>query len=182
MTFSIFGELVLPLQTFADVSSISVERLYPLSPHQNTIFTDITSALSTRQSTLYHHESPTANTATWEKFRILLGKPGTGKSQVLICVIDYAIRSEMSVLVAAPLALLAQGYNAIFLADIDTDTLHGAFNILIHGPHLNYINYALNKYDLAVIDEASDFISHFQHHGFYIQSHEHTPRCSTSRR
>ena len=138
-----------------DASSISVDRLYPLSPHQTAIFTDITAALSTRQRILDHHQSPTQNTATWEKFRVLLGKPGTGKSQVLIRAIDHAIRSEMSVLVAAPVALLAQGYNAIFLEDIDTDTLHGAFNIPIHGPHPNDINYALNKYDLVIVDEAS---------------------------
>ena len=136
-------------------SSISVERLYPLSPHQNAIFTDIAAALSTRQSTLDHHQSATHTTATWEKFRVLLGKPGTGKSQVLIRAINHAIRCEMSVLVAAPVALLAQGYNAIFLDDIDTDTLHSAFNIPIHGPHPNEINYALNKYDLVVVDEAS---------------------------
>ena len=98
-----------------DASSISVERLYPLSPHQTAIFTDITAALSTRQRILDHHQSPTQNTATWEKFRVLLGKPGTGKSQALIRAIDHAIRSEMSVLDAAPVALLAQGYNAIFL-------------------------------------------------------------------
>ena len=138
-----------------DAASISVERLYPLSPHQNAIFTDIKGALSTRQSILDHQESPTQNTATWEKFRVLLGQPGTGKSQVLIRAIDHAIRTEMSVLVAAPVALLAQGYNAIFLDDIDTDTLHGAFNIPIHGPHPNEINYALNKYDLVIVDEAS---------------------------
>ena len=61
----------------------------------------------------------------------------------------------MSVLVAAPVALLAQGYNAIFLDDIDRDTLHGAFNIPIEGPHPKKINYALNKHDLVVVDEAS---------------------------
>ena len=66
-----------------------------------------------------------------------------------------AIRSDMSVLVAAPVALLAQGYNAIFLDDIDSDTLQGTFNIPIEGPHRNKINYALNKYDLVLMDEAS---------------------------
>ena len=84
-----------------------------------------------------------------------MGKPGTGKSQVLIHTIDHAICTEMSVLVAAPLALLAQAYNSIFLEDIDSDTLHAAFNIPIEGPHPNDINYALNKYDLVVVDEAS---------------------------
>ena len=66
-----------------------------------------------------------------------------------------AIRSDMSVLVAAPVALLAQGYNAIFLDNIDRDTLHGAFKIPFEGPHPKKINYALNKYDLVVMDEAS---------------------------
>lgn len=84
-----------------------------------------------------------------------MGKLGTGKSQVLIHTIDHAIPTEMSVLVAAPLALLAQAYNSIFLEDIDSDTLHAAFNIPIEGPHPNDINYALNKYDLVVVDEAS---------------------------
>ena len=138
-----------------DAPSISVERLYPLSPLQNAIFTDIIAALSARQSTLDHHHSSTENTATWEKSRVLLGKASTGKSQVLIRAIDHAIRTDMSVLVATPVALLAQGYNAIFLDDIDSDTLHGTFNIPIQGPHPNEINYALNKYDLVVVDEAS---------------------------
>ena len=65
-----------------------------------------------------------------------------------------AIRSDMSVSVAAPVALLAQGYNAIFLDDIDRDILHGAFKLPFEGPDPK-INYALNKYDLVVMDEAS---------------------------
>ena len=135
-----------------DASSVSVERLYPLSPHQYAIFADITAALSAHRTTLEEHYSSTDNTTTWKKFRVLLGKPGTGKSQVLIRAIDHAIRTDMSVLVAAPVALLAQGYNAIFLDEIDSDTLHGAFNIPIQGPHPNNINYALNKYDLVVVN------------------------------
>ena len=139
----------------SDASCISVERLYPLSPHQTAILRDITTALQARQTTLDQHQSATHNSATWEKFRVLLGKSGTGKSQVLIRAIDHAICTEMSVLVAAPVALLAQGYNAIFLQDIDTDTIHGAFNIPIDGPHPNDINYGINKYDLIILDEAS---------------------------
>ena len=131
-----------------------MERLYPLSPVQNAIFTNINTTLSARQRPFDHHQSSPQNTATWQKFRVLLGKPGTGKSQVLIRAIDHAIRSDMSVVVAAPVALLAQGYKAI-LHDIDSDTLHGAFNIPIEGPHPNEINYALNKYDLIVVNEAS---------------------------
>ena len=139
----------------SDASGLSVERLYPLSPHQTAILRDITTALQARQTTLHKCQSATHNSGTWEKFRVLLGKPGTGKSQVLIRAIDHAIATEMSVLVAAPVALLAQGYNAIFLEDIETDTIHGAFNIPIDGPHPNDINHRINKYDLIIVDEAS---------------------------
>ena len=61
----------------------------------------------------------------------------------------------MCVLVAAPVALLAQSYSSIFAADIDADTLHGAFNIPIHGPPSDDVNYGISKYDLVVVDEAS---------------------------
>ena len=92
---------------------------------------------------------------TRQKYRLLLGKPGTGKSQVLICAISYTIRHELSVLVAAPVALLAQGYNSIFYEDATTDTLHGAFSIPIARPYPNEINHRINQYDLIVVDEAS---------------------------
>ena len=88
-------------------------------------------------------------------YRVLLGKPGTGKSRVLIRAIHHAVEKEMSVLVAAPVALLAQGYHKIFLADIETDTLHGAFNIPVDAPFDDEVNCVLNKYDLVVVDEAS---------------------------
>jgi len=91
----------------------------------------------------------------WQKYRVLLGKPGTGKSQVLIRAIHHAIETEFRVLVAAPVALLAQSYTKIFAADIDADTLHGAFNIPVHGPASEDVNYAINKYDMVVVDETS---------------------------
>ena len=90
----------------ADLSSLSLQSLYPLSPHQSAILADITAALSCRQSLLSQDNHSDASDSTWQKYRLLLGKPGTGKSQVLIRAIDYAIRHELSVLVAAPVALL----------------------------------------------------------------------------
>ena len=138
-----------------DLSSLSLDSLYPLSPHQTAILTDITAALSSRQSSVFDDNHPAASDSSWQKYRLLLGKPGTGKSQVLIRAISYTIRHELSVLVAAPVALLAQGYNSIFYEDVTTDTLHGAFSIPIDGPLLNEINHRSNQYDLIVADEAS---------------------------
>ena len=67
--------------------------------------------------------------SSWRKYRVLLGKPGTGKSQVLIRTIHEALQREASVLLAAPVALLAQAYRSIFGADLECDTLHAAFRI-----------------------------------------------------
>ena len=107
----------------ADLSSLSLKSLYPLSPHQSAILADITAALSCRQSLLSEDNHSDAANSNWQKYHLLLGKPGTGKSQVLIRAIDYAIRHELSVLVAAPVALLAQGYNSIFYDEVTTDNL-----------------------------------------------------------
>ena len=51
-------------------------------------------------------------------YRVLPGKPGMGKSQLLIRAIDHTTENGMSVFVTAPVALLAQGYHKIFLCDI----------------------------------------------------------------
>ena len=138
-----------------DLSSLSLESLYPLSPHQTAILADITAALSSRQSSVSKDNHSRSSDSSWQKYRVLLGKSGTGKSQVLIRAISHAIRHELSVLVATPVALLAQGYNSIFYEDVTTNTLHGAFSIPIDGPHPNEINHGINQYDLIVVDEAS---------------------------
>ena len=138
-----------------DLSCLSLQSLYPLSPHQSAILADISAALSSRQSLRSQDNPSNVADSNWQKYRLLLGKPGTGKSQVLIRAIDYAILHELSVLVAAPVALLAQGYNSIFYEEVTTDTLHGAFSIPIDGPAPNEINHTMNQYDMIVVDEAS---------------------------
>ena len=67
-----------------------------------------------------HHYCPDIQTADpgtilWRRYpgNLQLAQPGTCKSQVLICAIHYAIEEEMSILVAAQVALLAQGYEGI---------------------------------------------------------------------
>lgn len=131
-----------------DVFSVSIEHLYPLSPLQRAIMSDLTAALAAQRDLEEQNQQSSAH--MWQKYRILLGKPGTRKSQVLIHAIDHAVTNEFRVLVSAPVALLAQSYGAI-----DVDTLHGAFNIPVHGPPSEDINYGLNKYDLVVVDEGS---------------------------
>lgn len=93
--------------------------------------------------------------SSWRKYRVLLGKPGTGKSQVLIRAIHKALQREAAVLFATPVALLAQGYHAIFGPDLACDTLHAAFDIPVHPQQSCDVNFSLNKFDMVVVDEAS---------------------------
>ena len=89
-----------------------------------------------------------------------MGKPGTRKSQVLIRAIHHLIQEEYKVLLAAPVALLAQAYRIIFGPDLDTETIHAAFHIPIHEEASHDINFALNKFDVIIIDEASLVSAH----------------------
>jgi len=139
----------------------SVERLYPLSPFQTAVYQDIVDSLVQRQRFLDQNESsdpsfPSSSTlqsssrfsfsssfgnSSWMKYRVLEGKPGTGKSQVIICAIHRAIQQEYKVLLAAPVALLAQGYRNIFGEDLDCETLHAAFNNAVNSNQARDVNF-----------------------------------------
>ena len=106
------------------LQSRSIEQLYPLSPYQTAIYQDIVDCLAQRKRYLKESFEDLANsTDHWWEYRVLLGKPGTGKSQVVIRAIYHAIHQEYKVLLAAPVALLAQG------ADLEAETIHAAFRI-----------------------------------------------------
>ena len=134
----------------------SVDRLYPLSPLQRAIYQDIIDSLAQRQTFLDQPvHSAGEQDSSWRKYRVLLGKPGTGKSQVLIRAIHEALQREASVLLAAPVALLAQGYCSIFGADLECDTLHAAFRIPVQAGQSSDVNFSLNRFDMVVVDKAS---------------------------
>ena len=112
----------------------SIERLYPLSPFQMAIYRDIVDSLARRQRFLDQAAGDvgsSSSSSAWSKYCLLLGKPGTGKSQVVIRAIHHALQQEAAVLLAALVALLAQGYRAIFRSDLKCETLHAAFHILV---------------------------------------------------
>ena len=136
----------------------SVERLYPLSAFQRAIYQDIVSSLDERQMSLQEADYGVLSSSpdhSWWKYRVLLGKPGTGKSQVLIRAIHKALRRECTVLLAAPVALLAQRYRAIFGDQLECDTLHASFRIPVVEGQSWDVNFSLNWFDMVVVDEAS---------------------------
>ena len=141
----------------------SLERLYPLSPFQTAVYQDIVDSLAKRKTFLEQGGArvpsgcspPSSGDSSWAKYRMLVGKPGTGKSQVIIRAMHIAIQQEQKVLMAAPVALLAQGYREIFGDDLQCKTLHAAFNIPVNSCQKADVNFALNRFDMLVVDEAS---------------------------
>lgn len=144
-------------QNIGSLHALSVESLYPLSPYQRAIFQDIVSCLAKRQRFLDRSADPcdSSSSSDWAKYRVLCGKPGTGKSQVLIRAIHHALQQESQVLVAAPVALLAQGYRSIFGSDLEAETIHSTFHIPVNDDANGDMNFSLNKFDMVVVDEAS---------------------------
>ena len=53
---------------FGDLSSLSLESLYPLSPHQTAILADITAAFSSRQCSVSDDNHSAASQSSWHKY------------------------------------------------------------------------------------------------------------------
>ena len=120
-------------QNISSLHALWIESLYPLSPYQKSIFPDIVSCLAKRQRFLDSSSDPCdSSSSDWAKYRVVCGKPGTGKSEVLIQAIHHTLQQESKVLVAAPVAVLAQGYRSIFGTDLEAETIHTAFHIPVN--------------------------------------------------
>ena len=139
----------------------SIERLYPLSPFQMAIYRDIVDSLAQRQRFLDQAAGDVGSSSSsgWSKYCLLLGKPGTGKSQVVIRAIHHALQQEAAALLAAPVALLAQGYRAIFRSELECETLHAAFHVLVDPNQSMDVNFSLNRFDMVVVGRGLSRVS-----------------------
>lgn len=110
--------------TFASSERSQFEVQYPLSPQQRAIYSRYLSLVETRRRSIYGPWSSTPGSSTHEvsdpncndyaKYQLLLGCPGTGKTQVVKRLIHTLIEQEYSVTVCAPLGLLATNYREEF--------------------------------------------------------------------
>ena len=60
----------------------------------------------------------------WKKFFLITGKAGTGKSQIVLQAIEWALDNDLKVLVAKPTALLDIRYANGFDKTITSETIH----------------------------------------------------------
>lgn len=97
-----------------------------------------------------------SNSEDWGKIDLLLGKPGTGKSQVLIRIVHECFQCRLKSLILTPVALLATRYRDLFgTTHVEANTIHSAFNIPVNDKQNHHINFALEGYDILIVDEAS---------------------------
>ena len=151
--------------TFVSSERSQFELQYPLSPQQRAIYSRYLSLVEARRRSIYGtwltpasrstQELTDPNSSDYAKYQLLLGCPGTGKTQVVKRLIHTLIEEEYSVAVCAPLGLLATNYRVEFYPDLQADTIHALFNIPIAADQEYVVNYNIGTYDAIIIDEAS---------------------------
>ncbi len=91
----------------------------------------------------------------WQKYLLVVGRAGTGKSFTLTKAIETANSMHLKLLVATPTGFLSTAYKDRFGECIDTDTLHAAFYYPVSPKDKPMHNWNLSNYDVIIIDELS---------------------------
>ena len=151
--------------TFATLQRSDFAMQYHLSLQQRAVYMRYYSPVQARQRNIYgtwntgrvaaRNQDPEHESEDYTKYQLLLGCPGTGKTQVVKPLVHTLIEEEYSVTVCSPLNLLATNYWEEFYPDLEADTIHALFNIPVGAYQQYVVNYAIGKYDAIIIDEAS---------------------------
>ena len=150
--------------TFGSSSSCSFELEYPLSPQQLAVYSRFYTLLQQREEHFFgtgrtsqtsHRQRRQPRDTDYTKYQLLLGSPGTGKSQVIKRLIHKLLQEDYKVTLCAPLGVLATHYREEFYPNLQADTIHAFFNIPVSSEEEHVLNYRAGKYDCLIIDEAS---------------------------
>ena len=125
----------------------------PLSTSQQHAFASFKRLLE-QHTEYYIYTGGHSNAHEWMQFMMLSGKPGSGKSHLLLTCINHALGSDSTVVVAAPTGILAQTFANTLDGDVHCDTLHSLFCFSDTPENCRY-NWTLNQYDVICIDEIS---------------------------
>ena len=80
----------------------------------------------------------------WKKIFLITGEAGTGKSQIVLRSIEWALDNDLKVLVATPTALLAIRYENAFDKTITSETIHSTFLYPVQSGTQPKINWSLS--------------------------------------
>lgn len=153
------------MPNFATQTNSTPESRFPLSPQQSALLRRYEDLLARRRwEVMVSREMQDVSLRTrpaasedndWQRYQLLLGKPGTGKSQVLKRLICSALQSGANAALCAPLAILVSAYRDQFPQELYADTLHAMFHIPVNADEPHMVNYRLGHYDLLLVEEAS---------------------------
>ena len=178
-TFSLWQREVITNHQLFNNELCLVDSTYPLDNFQTAIFEQVMSAMHARDryynnndnnhfvmsedkddSTEHNvriieeEEMDIAINNDWQKFILITGGPGSGKSQIMKRTIEKCIEQSRNILVAAPTGILATRFKKLFTEHIHADTVHGAFTYPV-GNERPKINWIISTYDIVIIDEIS---------------------------
>ena len=140
--------------TFATSERSQFEMQYPSSTQQRAIYSRYLSLVETSRqicgtcspgSSSSTNQLTDENSTDYLKYQLLLGFPGTGKTQVVKRLVHTLIEEEYSITVCAPLGLLATNYREEFYPDLQADTIHVLFNIPVAADQQYVVNYNIGK-------------------------------------
>ena len=100
----------------------------------------------------------------WQRFPLLLGRPGTGKSYTLHHCIDLSIAMGLQACVATPTGTLACTYRDLYGEKLTSNTIHSIFFNNCSATSSTSINPYLSVYDVIFIDEISQVSVDLFHH------------------
>ena len=106
--------------TFATLQHSDFAMQYPLSPQQRAVYMRYYSLVQACQRNIdgtwntgrvaTRNQDPEHESEDYTEYQLLLGCPGTGKTQVVKPLVHTLIEEEYSVTVCAPLGILATNY------------------------------------------------------------------------
>ena len=157
-----------------EAQSDTANQAQQLSVQQQQIVEDIVSACEQRGATyqrsvelddehdmslnVEEHDCTNENVGNnvpWASPILLTGKPGTGKTHVILESVRRITEREGQVLITCPTGFLSSVLRVKTREEVRCDTVHSAFLYPVEKEQYPRVNYDLAMYDIIVIDEIS---------------------------
>ena len=109
-------------------------------------------------------EDEPALDTTWRNPIVVTGKPGAGKTRVILESVKRVTEAGGQVLITTPTGYLTSVLRERTSEEVVCDTVHAAFHYPVRGEQYPRVNYDLARYDLIVVDEISMISINIFHH------------------
>lgn len=174
-TLFMFNMSLIKADQLATPSPQSIANI-TLDMKQVTIKTHILNAVCLRDSHYFDHnaeiesddsdneqrhlppvrtESSCTANIEWQRPILITGKPGSGKSEVILSAVKELFENEKHISIAAPTGFLSSGFRGKTPSDVTCETVHSLFCIPVDNSIPPSLNWDLSRFDVIIIDELS---------------------------